>query len=109
MSKRRRAVKRNRRLLIIVSLAALIIVAGICTRKLTAFAAEQPGSVVYSSVCIRQGDTLWSIAREHCGSSDAATIAAYVEKLARINGISSRRTIYPGDYLMVERTISTNE
>lgn len=109
MSKHKKSVKRNRRLLIIGSLVAMMFVSGIFAMKLTVFAAEQQQRVVYSSVRICQGDTLWSIASEYCGADDAASIVAYIDKLARINGISTRQTIYPGDYLMVERQLSDNE
>ena len=63
--------------------------------------ASQTENRAYTSVMIRSGDSLWSIARTWCGSSDTDQLRRYVEELRSMNHLDAEGTIYPGAYLMI--------
>ena len=51
----------------------------------------------YMLIYVGEGDTLWSIAKENCGSSD---IRSAVSEIKSANGMRTS-TIHPGDALYV--------
>ncbi|WP_394522100.1 LysM peptidoglycan-binding domain-containing protein [Lacrimispora sp. JR3] len=53
----------------------------------------------YTSIQIRQGDSLWSIAGKYKGNS-GLTVEQYVKELKNINGLKED-TIHSGHYLTV--------
>ena len=53
----------------------------------------------YTSVQLRQGDSLWDIARQYSTGS-GYSCREYVEELKRMNGLTSER-IHSGEYLTV--------
>lgn len=68
---------------------------------------KPPGAPAAENYVVRDGDTLWGIARKHLGAdaSDAA-VARYVAKLWERNGVSVIKTgtpdlIYPGQRLQL--------
>ena len=63
-------------------------------------AAEPEQQRIYSSVMIRTGDTLWSIAEQYC---DRGSITDYVADLKEINGLVNDRALKPGASLIVYR------
>lgn len=54
----------------------------------------------YTSIRIREGDTLWSIARAYMGTHYDSE-EAYIEELCRINFLSHEEEIRAGRYLIV--------
>ena len=56
---------------------------------------------VYSSVQIRPGDTLWSIAEEYSEEDSNAAVKSYVKELKQMNGIENDYELKPGAYIMV--------
>ncbi len=53
----------------------------------------------YSSICIEQGDTLWSIAKKYA-DEEYQTIEEYIKEIKQINGLTSER-IVEGNYLII--------
>lgn len=53
----------------------------------------------YTSVQLRQGDSLWDIARQY-SSGSGYSCREYVEELKRMNGLTSEQ-IHSGEYLTV--------
>ena len=53
----------------------------------------------YTSISVKQGDSLWSIAKSFAPAY--ADIQAYVDELASINGIPQSSRLYPGRSLVV--------
>lgn len=58
----------------------------------------------YTSIVIRKGDTLWSIAEEYM-TEEYDGIEAYIWEIRRVNHISDDR-IYTGQYLAIPRYMS---
>ena len=87
---------RRRRLTLVVSLSLVAAAwAGPAVRALGS--PEQPTRVARSSYVVRQGDTLWSIARTLSPEGDPR---ALVDVLSTANGIDAGR-ILPGQTLVV--------
>ena len=59
----------------------------------------------YESILVQKGDTLWSIAQNHCGSDLASDIQKYVKQLQRMNHIYDSRNLQAGSYLMIYHAI----
>ena len=60
---------------------------------------SSPYKKYYTSICLEEGDTLWSIAVRYNVHSDKST-EEYVRELRRMNGLSDD-TIHAGHYLTV--------
>lgn len=56
-------------------------------------------SKFYTSICLEEGDTLWSIA-ERYADSDIISCSDYVKELMAMNGLSSDK-IHAGKYLAI--------
>ena len=52
----------------------------------------------YESVLVYEGDSVWSIAKDHLKDTDEEQLASYVEE---INNISQEGMIYAGRYLVL--------
>ena len=59
---------------------------------------ENPGYKYYTSIQIKTGDSLWSIASRYC--SDPEQIPAYVKELRSMNHLETDE-IHAGNYLTV--------
>lgn len=100
--KRRIAARRMRRFFI-----ALMMVAAFCSgffghTLLSAHAEEKNAQTLnryYTSIQLKNGDSLWDIAHTYAGES-GYTVREYVEELKRMNGLSSE-AIHSGEYLTV--------
>lgn len=53
----------------------------------------------YTSISVKQGDSLWSIAKSY--APEYGDIQAYVEELASINRMPQSSRLYPGQSLVV--------
>lgn len=60
---------------------------------------EQPEQKFYKSIEIKEGDTLWAIAKEYRGD-DYNSIYDYIDEVMSINGLTSDQ-IHAGQYLTV--------
>ena len=60
---------------------------------------SSPYKKYYTSICLEEGDTLWSIAVRYNVHSNKST-EEYVRELRRMNGLSDD-TIHAGHYLTV--------
>lgn len=100
--KRRIAARRMRRFFI-----ALMMIAAFCSgffgHTLLSAHAEEKGAQApnryYTSIQLKNGDSLWDIAHTYAGGS-GYTVREYVEELKRMNGLDSE-DIHSGEYLTV--------
>ncbi len=88
---------------VIMAALAAVLGFGLCGNiLLSAMAKEAAGeehTAYYTSIPIREGDTLWSVAGEYAPGM-GMEIPDYVECLRRMNGLSGD-TIHAGRYLTV--------
>ena len=85
-------------------IAAFIIIAGLSIVLGSNLASahdksEQPEQKFYKSIEIKEGDTLWGIAKEYRGD-DYNSIYDYIDEVMSINGLTSDQ-IHAGQYLTV--------
>jgi LysM domain len=87
---------RRRRLTLTISLALVAAAwAGPAVRALGS--PETPARVSWDSYVVRQGDTLWTIARKLAPGSDPRPV---VDQLSAMNGVDAARLV-PGQTLVV--------
>ncbi len=55
----------------------------------------------YESVLVYEGDSVWSIAKDHLKDADEEQLATYVDEIKEINNISQEGMIYAGRYLVI--------
>ena len=84
-------------LTVLLCAAALLTLSGFTPRK--APAEEGGWHRYYSAVSVQRGDTLWSIASEHCAGPERS-VRSIVKEIRTINDLSSD-TIQYGQYLLV--------
>ncbi|MCI6886243.1 MAG: LysM peptidoglycan-binding domain-containing protein [Lachnospiraceae bacterium] len=104
MTRRQRIqAKRRLRNLTIILLMILAFCSGFFGHTLlSAYAKEKsvrPRNRYYTSVQLRQGDSLWEIARKYSEGS-GYSVDEYVEELKRMNGLKGE-AIHSGEYLTV--------
>jgi len=61
------------------------------------------GTYTITSVKIEEGDSLWSIAKEHY-TEEFSSLTNYISEIKRMNGISSD-TVYSGSYILVPQYV----
>lgn len=84
--------------LISILLASFFISSSLKPNK--AQAAQRATQTSYESIRIQEGDSLWNIAEEYCGTE---SVTSYVSELKELNNISSD-TIHSGSYLLIPVT-----
>lgn len=93
----------KRRIIIRVIILAIIIFAvifgGVIIRRNVAAASVGQKTRYYTSVQLRSGDSLWSIADRYC--PDGVEIRSYIEELRRLNGIENDRALSSDSYISV--------
>ena len=99
----RRAVRRRVRRFMIAALVILAFFSGFFGHTLLNARAEEKNARTaeryYTSVQLKQGDTLWSLAEQY-GEGIGYSQKEYVEELRRINGLRDEQ-IHSGGYLTV--------
>ena len=99
----KRTMKRSLQNLTVILLMILAFCSGFLGHTLLNARAEEKAipelKRYYTSVQIRQGDSLWDLAGQYCQGSPY-TKAEYVEELKRMNGLKSEQ-IHSGEYLTV--------
>jgi len=89
--------------ILVIMVALFLIVLFILPEK-TASANNTPcGSYTITSVQIEEGDSLWSIAKEHY-TEEFDSITNYIAEIKRMNGLSSD-TVYAGSYVLVPQYV----
>lgn len=99
----RRQRERRRNITICMLTACMILVFSFYANSFRSSAREhttQSEYKYYTSIQIREGDTLWSIARTFMGTHYDSE-SAYIEELCRINSLSDEEGIRAGRYLIV--------
>ncbi len=94
--------RKNKRVLLVVTIVLLLFLLFTGTAKVRAFEMQET-RVTYQSVRIEMGDSLWSIC-ERYGKEDPQGTAAFVKKVASLNQISQDATIHAGNYLIIPVT-----
>lgn len=62
-------------------------------------AAEEASYKYYTSIAVKKGDTLWSIAAEHM-TGEYSHIEDYIEEIRALNHLPDHG-VYAGEYLMI--------
>jgi cell division protein YceG involved in septum cleavage len=83
-----------------VCLLVFLCLFSVCFFRITAAAEKNTQrEKIITSVEIKRGDTLWSIAKSYV-SNEYADVGEYIEEIKRSNGLSSN-TIHTGNYIIV--------
>ena len=85
-------------------IGALVLIIGLFAMfflRQPTFAQEDP-VIVYESVQIHEGDSLWSIAEQY--AVEEQDIRSYIQDICSLNDLSSDETIYAGQYLILPIT-----
>ncbi len=97
--RKQRILKRNKLMIILVTIMLLMILLFTGAAKVRAFD-RQSGRVTYESVRIETGDSLWSIC-ERYGKDDPQGTAAFMRKVASLNQIGQDAMIHAGNFLII--------
>lgn len=100
--KNRRFLSRDLKMIFVsvISVAALVVVCFLLTGTIrTQAASTEPSYKYYTSICIRKGDTLWSIANTYM-SDGYHDIHEYIEEVCELNHIEDSEIHY-GQYITV--------
>lgn len=92
----------RRKFLLLLITAFLIIGFAFCFRVMTTYAStgkENPDYKYYSSIVVKSGDSLWSIAKEYAGTY-YNSLEDYISEVAGINHLKDDQ-IRAGQYLIV--------
>lgn len=103
--------KRNNRPAITLLLTLVVAFTFVIGMKFVNVSAEKADSTLmkkeYVSIEIEDGDTLWSLAKEHMGVG-YSNINDYVKDIKSVNGISSD-TIHSGNYILIPRYVTVEQ
>lgn len=101
--KRARAIAKRRMLLLLAALLFItigtIIFGSIFSKTGTDVKAHDSSYTYYKSIVIKEGDTLWSIAKEY-RTDESSSTEEYVQELREINNLTSD-TIHAGQHLVI--------
>lgn len=97
LNRRAQIVRRERRILALVAILAILLGTGI-----NAFASSNDSAEYhkyYTSIQVENGDTLWSIADQYMTGCDMDK-QSYIDEVCQLNHLSDDQ-IHSGDYLIV--------
>lgn len=90
-------IRRQLKHVALIITALVIIAGGVLIGVKSAKAASPVGEKVYTSIQVKEGDTLWSIAQNFVEGD----VRDYIEELKDINGIVNERSLKAGSYITV--------
>ena len=90
--------RQYRRIIAVLFMVIIILIILLFTSRATVAHADQQTVETYSSICIFQGDSLWSIAEEHKPAD--MTVKQYMNKIVAINHLTDTHLI-SGQYLII--------
>ena len=99
--KRRKQVAKQRLALLVFSVCVIILGSVVCGSIFSSAKAPQsdvPQYKYYKSVVIKEGDSLWSIAKEY--NPDQFSMQEYIDEIKEVNALDSE-TIHAGQHLLV--------
>ena len=73
------------------------------TMQITGATATDAGTYTITSVQIEEGDSLWSIAKDHY-SDEFSSLNSFISEIKRMNGLTSD-TLYAGSYILVPQYV----
>lgn len=89
---------------ILVIMAALFLIVLFFLPQRTASADNKAaGTYTITSVQIEEGDSLWSIAKDHY-SEEFSSLNSFISEIKRMNGLTSD-TLYAGSYILVPQYV----
>lgn len=92
-----------KKLLLLISVLCIMVVSGFFGRSLMRVMAEEESTIYYdkyyTSIQLKEGDTLWSIANEYKVNSGKTT-EEYIRELRKMNNLCDDR-IFAGNYLTI--------
>ena len=97
-------IKSNRKLIVSFALMAvavvmIVVLMAVILSDTARVEAKEAGELRFESVLIGEGESLWSVAGEYKGEGEKT--AAFVKKLAELNGIGADQKLYAGRYRLV--------
>lgn len=99
--KRAQKVQMEKRLIVVISI--IVVSLGILLgSSISAFASAREKAQLhkyYTSVQLRQGDSLWKLAGEYASTDQSEQ--EFIDEVCEVNGISESNTLHSGQYLVV--------
>lgn len=91
----------EKRLIVVISI--IVVSLGILLgSSISAFASAREKAQLhkyYTSVQLRQGDSLWKLAGEYASTDQSEQ--EFIDEVCEVNGISESNTLHSGQYLVV--------
>lgn len=101
LTRRAQKVQMEKRLIVVISI--IVVSLGILLgSSISAFASAREKAQLhkyYTSVQLRQGDSLWKLAREYAATDQSEQ--EFIDEVCEVNGISESNTLHSGQYLVV--------
>ena len=96
MQRKQRSLIRS---LLLAAVVFAVIFGGIIVGRDVASASGPERTKYFTSVTIKEGDSLWSIASTYCDSD--TSIRSYIDEIKTMNGIVNDRGLVAGHSLMI--------
>lgn len=101
LTRRAQKVQMEKRLIVVISI--IVVSLGILLgSSISAFASAREKAQLhkyYTSVQLRQGDSLWKLAGEYASTDQSEQ--EFIDEVCEVNGISESNTLHSGQYLVV--------
>ncbi len=89
--------------LILFMVALFLVVLFVLPERSASAGNETGGTYTITSVQIKEGDSLWSLASEYY-TEEFTSVATYITEIKRMNGLSSD-TLYVDSYILIPQYI----
>lgn len=101
LTRRAQKVQMEKRLIVVISI--IVVSLGILLgSSISTFASAREKAQLhkyYTSVQLRQGDSLWKLAGEYASTDQSEQ--EFIDEVCEVNGISESNTLHSGQYLVV--------